>query len=158
MFLRIRFFAISLSFLDFSTGFGFSQKINFYLIQLCWFCVKIAECPDTGVPCYPDLHIFWKTRFWKKYGYTARVRAVFFQKISDFFILKKEKITLQNLEPQFDFKLYTGFFHLSRGQFLNSLAKIICQKWKKVWNYRNFPATSDFVKLCNKKFFCRAKK
>ena len=40
------------------------------------------------------------------------------------------------------------FFHLSRGQFLNSSAKM-----KNAWNYQNFPATSDFVKLCNKNFF-----
>ena len=40
------------------------------------------------------------------------------------------------------------FFHLSRGQFLNSSAKM-----KNAWNYQNFPATSDFVKLFNKEFF-----
>ena len=72
-------------------------------------------------------------------------------------VLKWEKITLQNLKPQFDFKLYTWFFHLSRGQFLNPSAKILCPKWKKAWNYRNLPATSDFVKLCNKKFFAGQK-
>jgi len=71
----------------------------------------------------------------------------FFKKSRIFLFWKKKKMILQNLEPK-----------LSRGQFLNSLAKILCQKWKKAWNYRNFPATSDFVKLCNKKFFCRAKK
>ena len=30
-------------------------------------------------------------------------------------------------------------------------------KMKKAWNYRNFPATSDFVKLCNKNFFAGQK-